>query len=223
MDYDFTLMSASALLMHKDDVEEADRLKEWRSDSANASRSVPGDDRSPPWTWQCYLHHDGVHLAMPHEAIMATLRFAGARIKLKGNTTFKALTQSGLLITTEHCHFTNDGHQIAMEDIIKLRDKPFSEHVKAVRKLGFDLLVKRVPVEQKKHVRVRPKFSDWTVSGTIRVLDVAITNKVLEQLFYFAGNNAGLLDWRPNSKKSPGPYGMFTTLLTPAKAGRKGA
>jgi hypothetical protein len=223
VEYEFTLNGLMPLLMHADDVMASDELMAWRKSPKNKSISVPGDDRSPPWSWQTYLYSDGVHIAMPQECLMAAIRYAGAKIISKGQTTFKAMSQSGLLISSDHCVFTNAGRQIAMADIRSFQDLPFSEHVSRARKLGFDLSIKRAKVGSSKHVRVRAKFDEWAVSGTIAVNEPAITADVLAQLFEIAGRLAGLGDWRPSAKTSPGPYGMFSAELQPlAKSRRAG-
>jgi hypothetical protein len=225
MEYAFVLKGTTPLLMHNDDVEAADELKKWRNDSRNKSISVPGDDRSPPWTWITYLHHDGVHLAMPQEAIMGALRHAGAKVNLeKGKGTFKSLTQSGLVVGSNFCRLTVNGRQIAVEDILKLRDKPFPEQKKGVTKLNPDLelLVKRARIGQTKNVRVRLMFNVWEVESTIIVQEPAITPSILQTIFELSGRISGLLDWRPNSKFSPGPHGMYMVELKPVKARKAG-
>lgn len=221
MDYEFTLNGLMPLLMHADDVMASDDLMAWRKSPKNKSVSVPGDDRSPAWTWQTYLYSDGSHLAMPQENILAALRYAGAKIISKGQTTFKAMTQSGLLVGSDFCEFLVDGHQVAIADLNAFRDAAFSEHVAGARKFGFDLSVKRAKVGTAKHVRVRPKFDHWAVRGTIQVNEPAITFDVLSQLFEIAGRLAGLGDWRPSAKTSPGPYGMFTAEIKPLNAARR--
>jgi hypothetical protein len=217
MEYAFRLEGSTSLLMHADDVLNSDDLVAWRRDPKNKSVSVPGDDRSPAWTWQSYLYHDGTHIAIPQECLMASLRSAGAKMTLKGQTTFKALSQSALTIGSEYCEFTNAGKQISVADILKLRNRPFAEQVQGAREQGFDLHVKRAAVGTAKHVRVRPKFSSWAVSGTIEVSDPVITESVLSQMFEIAGRKAGLGDWRPSAPKSPGPYGMFSSQVRPLK------
>jgi hypothetical protein len=222
MQYEFTLRGVMPLLMHSDNILAADELSAWRADPKNKSVSVPGDDRSPAWTWQSYLYHDGEHLAMPAECIMACLKSAGAKISAKRGS-FKAMTQSGLLIATDNCEFTSGGKPIRMGDILKFKESVFPKHIEAVRKLGFDLLVKRAKIAQKKHVRVRPMFADWQVKGIITVTEPAITSDVLEQLFEIAGRLVGLGDWRPSAPTSPGPYGMFSSslALVPESKSRK--
>lgn len=221
MEYEFTLNGLMPLLMHADDVMASDELMAWRKSPKNKSVSVPGDDRSPPWSWQTYLYSDGTHIAMPQECIMAAIRHAGAKIISKGQTTFKAMSQSGLLIGSDHCTFTNAGRQIAMADVQAFENEPFAEHVARVRKLGFDLSIKRAKVGSAKHVRVRARFDQWSVRGRIAVNEPAITADVLGQLFEIAGRLAGLGDWRPSAKTSPGPYGMFTAELKPLKESRR--
>lgn len=222
MDYSFKLVGTMPLLMHADDVLASDDLMAWRKDPRNKGVSVAGDDRSPAWTWQTYLYSDGQNVAMPQECIMAALRFAGAKISGKGKTTFKSMSQSGLLIGSDFCEFLSNGKPVPMAEIRKFRDRPFSDHVKTVRDMDFDLSIKRAAVGTNKHVRVRPKFDDWQVCGTIAVSEAAITEDVLYQLFEIAGRLAGLGDWRPSAPKKPGPFGMFTVEIAPLKA-RKGA
>lgn len=225
IDYSFRLVSrpGSSILFHADNVLLADELSAWRKDPRNKSISVPGDDRSPPWTWQTYLHHDGEHVAMPQEALMKALSVAGAKMTFKGQTTFKSMSQSGLLIPTEHCRFSTNGQQVAMADIVELRDLPFARHVEGVRKLGFELSIKRAKPDaaKGKWVKVRPEFEQWEVEGMVSVDEPAITREVLETMFAIAGKRAGLLDWRPSAPKSPGPHGMFTSEVKPYKASRK--
>lgn len=212
MDYEFTLKGVMPLLMHADDVMAADELDAWRKNPANKSVSVPGDDRSPPFTWQTYLYHDGDNLAMPASCIMAALRGAGAKISAKKGS-FKAMSQSGLLITTDYCEFTNNGKPIRIADIVRYKDGTFKRHLDETHKLGFDLLVKRAKIGPKKHVRVRPMFKAWEVKGIIGVSEPAITEDVLTQLFEIGGRLIGLCDWRPGSPSSPGNFGMFVSSV----------
>lgn len=222
MDFAFRLKGITSILFHADDVMAADELTAWRKDPANKSLSVAGDDRSPAWTWQTYLHSDGEHLAIPQECLMTAIRVASAKIPFKGQQTFKSLSQSGLLVMSDYCKFTTGGRQVAMADIVKLRNESFARQAEAVKKLGFKLNVKRAKPEgaKGKHVRVRAEFETWEVEGVIAVNEPAITDTILKQMFEIAGCKAGLLDWRPSAPKSPGPHGMFTAELSPIK-GRK--
>jgi hypothetical protein len=212
--------------MHADDVMATDMLKEWQKDPANKEVSVKGDDRSPPWTWQLsiYSDEDGF-IAMPSDNLMATLRKAGSRIpKPTGRGTLKELTQSSLLIPTEHCELLVKGKRVSMAEVTKLRNLSFKEQFDAVKKLNFELLVKRAkpPGSSSKHVRVRPLFRAWQVKGVIQVLEPAITAELLEQCFQQAGRFVGLADWRPGSPISPGPYGMFDAEVKPVAVLRAG-
>ncbi len=204
--FQFTLTGFMPLLMHADNIEGSDELQEWRKNPANKGLTVPGDDRSPGWTWQTYCYHDGEHIVMPSENVMVALRQAGAQMILKKQKTFKEITQSGLLISTEACEFRNDGKQIKWSDLLAMRELTFAQQSSACKKLGFDLFVKRARVGTSKHIRVRPKFGKWTVSGEIMVLKPEITGEILAQSFELAGK-AGLCDWRP-AGKTPGPYGQ---------------
>lgn len=209
----FTLTGTTPLLMHADDVEKADLLDEWRKAPRNKGLSKAGDDRSPPWAWQtyCYTDSDG-NLAMPTDNLMVMLRQAGAKMILKKQTTFKAITQSGLLITDETVPFLNGGKTVSLLPFIEARDEKFADQKEMARKAGFDLHVKRARVGTAKHVRVRPIFRSWSVSGEIQILSQEITFENLEMLFDIAGSG-GLCDWRPSSK-TPGRFGMFEAKVT---------
>ena len=210
--YEFKLTGLTPLLIHADDVEASDRLQEWRKSPVNKDLSVPGDDRSPPWTWQTYLYRDDVCLTVPCDNLSVSLRQAGAEKILKKQTTFKSLTQSGLFMVGEHMPLLVNGSPIDADKIAAI-EGPFADHAEAVKKYGFRLFVKRATVGQSKHVRVRPRFDEWALTGQIRVVAAAITEEILRELLTIAGFSKGLCDWRPSAKKSPGPYGTFSVEL----------
>lgn len=210
----FTLTGLMPLIMHADNIEGSDDLKKWRKDPAHKPISVAGDDRSPAWTWHTYCYHDGEYIAMPSENVMVALRKAAGLILVpdaKNGKTFKELSQSGIVIMSEACEFRSNGKQIKWADIVGMRDLQFSEQSAACKKLGFELFVKRARVGSSKHVRVRPRFSQWSVSGEVMVLKDEITDDVFKTMFDFAGKG-GLGDWRP-SGKTPGPYGQADVVV----------
>lgn len=212
---DFELNGFMPLLMHSDDIEASDALLRWRKAPENKNVSTPGDDRTPAWSWQSYLYSDGENIAMPVHNIMVCLRQAGTQLILKKNKTYKEITQSGLFISSEFCDFFAEGKQVSMGDIYKLKDMTFEDQANAVRDYGFRLYLKRARVGQAKHVRVRPRFENWSVKGQIQIMATKeITFDVLEQIFDIAGR-VGLCDWRPGCK-TPGPYGMFKAKLKAA-------
>jgi len=202
------------LIMKRDSVEWADKIKAWQNDPANKNLSVPGDDRTPPWTWLGGLYNDGEKVVMPTECVSACLRKAGAKLKLKGNTTYKSLTQSGLVFPELDWKLSINGKgEVPIAGLLELMADPlatFTDHANAVRELGFRLFVKRLPVEGKKHIRVRPRFDDWMIEGDVHVMvPREITKAVLQELFEIAGFYVGLCEWRPSAPKTPGPYGRF--------------
>lgn len=209
--YRFALHGMMPLLMHNDDVAASDSLSAWRKDPVNKNVSVAGDDRSPAWTWHTYCYHDGTHLAMPSANIAVCLRQAGTNLILKKQKTFKELTQSGMLIDTEYCEFLCGGKQFAVDDLKQVEDRSFTEQCTAVRELGFRLFTKRARVGSSKHIRVRPRFDNWEVRGTLTVFVPELSLDVLTQIFNLAGR-VGLCDWRPGCK-TPGPFGMFSSTI----------
>jgi len=129
-----------------------------------------------------------------------------------GKRTAKEIAVSGVFFTDEHLTFTTSGKQLPYDAIRTFLDQPeFAHHAAAVQKLGFKLDVRRAVVGTAKHVRVRPRFETWTVSGTLEVTADEITHDLLVSIFEQAGR-VGLGDWRPGAK-TPGVYGMFSTNL----------
>ena len=219
MRYKFTLTGRSAMLMHFDDVQWSDEISEWRLDPKNTKKKgeTSGDDRRPAFTWIGYAYHDGKHLAMPSANLSGCLRRAGSRVPMGRMRTLKELAVSGIILEGEFLEFRNAGQLVPIAPINKLRDVPeFKKHVDAVRSMGFDLDVRRAPVGMSKHVRVRPRFNEWSVSGTLEVYASEITHELLVSLFDQAGR-VGLGDWRPGSPKSPGPFGMYLSKLEKLK------
>jgi hypothetical protein len=142
---------------------------------------------------------------------MKCLGKAGAQITLKKQKTFKELTQSGLLIPTDCLFFSNGGQRINMTEFVEHRDEKFNLQVERTRKHGFDLLSKPVTVGTARHIRVRPMFKSWEVSGTINISAEEFDLDKLTELFEKAGY-LGLGDWRPGCK-NPGNHGMFEASI----------
>lgn len=207
----FELNGTMPLLMHQDSVEQADTLTAWRKDPGNKNKSAAGDDRSPSWTWQTYCYTDESRVVMPYENVMVCLRQGATQVKLRGNKTYKELSQSGLVPAGENCEFLCDGKPIKVTQLDKIREAEFSEQADAAREMGFRLFVKRARVGQSKHIRVRPRFDNWTVKGSLIVMSDDITQQIAEQIFVLAGR-VGIGDWRPGCK-TPGPFGMFEAKL----------
>lgn len=209
----FELRGVTALLMHQDDVEASDRLDAWRKDPKNKGVSKAGDDRSPGWTWQTYCYHDGKSLALPAANLMVALRQAGAQMILKKQKTFKEISQSGMFIEQEFVGFQCGAplRSVPIADIAALAALSFTEQADAVRKHGFRLWLKRAKIGTSKHVRCRPRFDQWAVSGTITTVAQELTEDAVRQLFTLAGR-VGLCDWRPGCK-TPGPFGMFDATV----------
>jgi hypothetical protein len=198
--------------MHGDNIDWAGYMAEWQKEPSNAPLSVPGDDRTPAWRWIGSLYFDAGLICMPSDNLMTMLREGGAKCKTgKKGGTFKRQTQTGLLIDQLSWPIVTPKGVIKKEDIEILREESdFLEHQKLVGDMGFCLFVKRAKIGNGKHVRVRPRFDQWKISGTITVLDETITKAVLELILDTAGHYCGLCDWRPSSAKSPGYFGQFS-------------
>jgi hypothetical protein len=217
--YKVTLTGETALLMHNDYLSWADVMNKWRLDPANKGKSVAGDDRTPAWRWIGSLYHDSGKVAIPSDNLMTVLREGGKKIATgKGIQTFKSQTQSGILVD-QAAWVLMTGKGEVPYDVVKslIGEEDFSVHEQAALDLGFELFVKRAKIGSAKHVRVRPRFDVWSVTGSLTVIDDAITTSVLETILQLAGTYCGIGDWRPSSPKAPGPFGKFSSTVKEIK------
>lgn len=215
--YKIELKGLSPLLMHSDNLAWAAVLERWQRVPSNKKVSVAGDDRSPAWRWIGACYHDSGALAIPSDNLMTCLREGGVAVPTgKRGGTFKAATQSGILVDQAAWPLMVRGKTVAWSDIEALvNEEDFAKHEARSRELGFDLFAKRAKVGQSKHVRVRPRFDEWAAAGTVSIIDDQITEQVLSDILDHAGAFCGLGDWRPaRSLKSPGPFGRFAATVS---------
>lgn len=213
--YEVTLTGKSPLLMHWDNIEWSGALKKWREDPDNKSKSVAGDDRSPAFTWigSVYRSTNEGPIAMLSDNLQRCMMEGGAQVQLPGGRkgkTFKQQSQSGMMPGEESWPLIVNGKTIQFSKIWALRkEDDFEKHQEMAIDLGFQLYVKRARIGASKHVRVRPRFDQWSCAGTIQVWDEKITERALKDILRLAGDHKGLGDWRPSSPRSPGPFGRF--------------
>jgi len=217
--YKVDIIGNQPLLMHPDNIEWADEMEAWKNDKDNKKSSKAGDDRTPAWRWIGNLYHDGEVVIVPVENIMRCLMEGGALVLVPGGRsgkTFKAQTQSGIMPTNVGWPVLLDGKPISFAPFkAMIGNKDFSEHKAVAEASGFDLFVKRARIGGSKHVRVRPRFTRWSISGELVVTDEQITSSVLEDILECAGTYKGLCDWRPGSK-TPGMFGTFEAKIKEA-------
>lgn len=215
--YSITLTGTTPLIMHSDNIEWADRMDQWRENLENNTDTKKGDDRRPGFRWLGALYHDGSKIVIPGGNIMRCIMEGGTMVPVPGGRsgkTFKAQTQSGCQVSGECWPLLVNGKEIPIVSLLALSDESdFSKHKAAVTDLGFELFVKRAKIGQAKHVRVRPRFYDWSTVGDLIVFDKQITTEIIDRILGFAGRYKGLCDWRPGGR-TPGQYGMFTAEIT---------
>ena len=213
------LIGKSPLLMHQDNIAWADELKRWREVPDNKAKSVAGDDRSPAFTWLGSLYHDGQVVAMPSDNVMRCIMEGGAEVPVPGakrGKTFKKQTQSGMGVSEAFPALLVGGVEVPVAPLLALKsEEDFEKHVEAAVAAGFMLLVKRARIMQSKHIRVRPRFDNWSVEFMLNVWDEQITADALRDILRFAGEYKGLGDWRPSSR-TPGPFGRFAAEVKKA-------
>lgn len=211
------ITGTTPLLMHADNIDFADEMDAWKNNPKNKGASKAGDDRTPPWRWIGCLNYDnptGV-VTIPSEYIMRSIMGGAAEVPTgKGKKTFKAQSQSGLLCEDFHWPLLIGGKTISMADIKTCRDlETFKENVSVAEMLGFSLFTKRAKIGASKHIRVRPRFDNWAISGQIMIIDKEITMDKLQVILDISGRLKGLGDWRPGAP-TPGPFGMFTAKVS---------
>lgn len=213
--YRVTLKGKTPLIMHQDNIEWADRMELWKKDPRNKAASKPGDDRTPPFRWLGAMYHDGKQVVIPSDNIMRSLMTGGTLTPTgKGQKTFKAQSQSGIMAPDLYWPLVVDGHTIPVVDMLKpgFETRTWEEWNALAVAGGFMLFLKRAKIGNAKHIRVRPKFERWSTSGELIVTDEAISLDVLKTIGEQAGQFGGIGDWRP-SAKTPGPYGMYEFLV----------
>lgn len=214
--YGVTLTGTMPLLLHGDNLDWRASLTAWRAHPDNKAKSIPGDDRSPAWTWIGGVYHDGTVLGVASDNLMTAIREGGSRVSVPGkrSLTYKRQSQSGLVINELLWPLITPQGTVSWPDVNALCDEPdFEVHRAFAQAHGFELFAKPARIGQSKHIRVRAKFPKWTVTGTMTVFDDTITEQVLDSILTGAGRYAGLCDWRPSSPKSPGPWGTFTATI----------
>lgn len=218
--YDVKITGTTPLLMHWDNLDWADEMSAWKENPENKKFSKAGDDRTPAWRWFGCLYNDGTHVSIPSDNLMRCLMEGGTMVLVPGGKsgkTFKSQSQSGLMITSPFWPLIGSKGLIEIEALQPLlTETDYPTHCAEVRKYGMTLFAKRARIGQSKHIRVRPRFEEWSISGQILVTDDQITTEVLKLIFDAAGRYKGLGDWRPSSK-TPGSYGMFKTEIAEAK------
>jgi hypothetical protein len=149
-------------------------------------------------------------VTIPSEYIMRSIMGGAAQVPTgKGKGTYKSLSQSGMICAEMHWALLIDGKPVKMADIQKCMGlKTFAEQGERARELGFSLFSKRAKIGQSKHIRVRPRFDNWSAVGSIEIVDDQISKATLQAILDIAGRLKGLGDWRPGAP-TPGPFGMF--------------
>ncbi len=211
--YKFQLTGITSLLMHNNNVEERDRIEAVRK---RMKGGKAGDDRSPAESWKGYLYtsDDTGNICLPSENLLACLLGGGVKVKVGGKETLKTHSQRVGFDRLDYDLLIN-GKPLAKTAIDKITGE-FAEHANACRELGFRLHVKPCTVGTSKHIRVRPMFANWSVSGSFEIEDddanvLGLTP--LRDLFSACGRLVGLCDWRPSAPKKPGQYGRFSATV----------
>jgi len=217
--YKVVLCGESPLLMHRDNIKGCEMVRSWIKNPANKKISVAGDDRSPAFTWVTYCYHDGKRLVIDADNLMTMLRDGGKKCPAPtGRGSLKSQTQSGITVNEIGWPLLVSGAEIPWAPIeALLEESDFEVHEQVAKNLGFELFAKRARIGTSKNVRVRPRFDEWSASGTITVFDEILKTDVLQNILTHAGFYCGLMDWRPGSPSAPGQYVRFSASLEELK------
>lgn len=213
-DVKITITGTMPLLMHADNIDWADLMKKWSEKPENKRRSTAGDDRSPAFRWIGCLYHDQGVVTVPSEYLASCAMKGAAEVPTgKRGKSFKELSQSALLWADLHYPLLVGGKGIPIAKIEKgMELETFPEHEALAVELGFVLFKKRARVGMSKHIRVRPRFDNWSLVARAHLVNKQLTKEVLQTIMDEAGRLKGLGDWRPGGK-TPGPFGTFKALV----------
>jgi hypothetical protein len=214
--YNFEIKGLTTLIMHNNNIDERDKIESIRKKMKGGK---PGDDRSPPESWKGYLYlsEDTSNICIPSENLLACLLAGGVKVKCSGKETLKTHSQRVMFDQQDYDLMVN-GKPVPKTAIDKISGE-YTEHYEAVQKLGFKLFAKPCSVGTTKHIRVRPKFANWSLKGSFEIEpedSTLLSLTSLNDLFTTCGRLAGLGDWRPSAPKRPGQYGRFTSTVTRA-------
>lgn len=210
--YRVTLTGKMPLLMHADNIEWADQMKAYQQ-LPEAKKDPKGDDRFPGFTWLGGLYHNGRNITLPSDNLMSVFKEGGVMVGAGGKKTFKSQTQSGAMVVEPHWPLLLKGKPVDVRPLLKLKTEgDFHVHQQAALDAGFVLFAKRAKIGMSKHIRVRPRFDNWSATGTLQVWDESLSLEILQLIWSSAGSFKGIGDWRPSSK-SPGQYGTFEAVV----------
>jgi len=216
--YTVTLTGTSPLLMHADDPKWRDRMIAWKAKPSSKKEGVAGDDRTPAWRWVGCLYRSGGRVVMPSDNLATCIREGGALVPVPGGRsgkTFKSQSQSGIWVRDASWPILVHGDEVPapeLDEDLVYETKTYEEWEAYAVECGYELLCKPVRIGMAKHLRVRPLFAAWQVTGTVVVVDQQITKQVLTDILGLAGQLKGLGDWRPSSR-TPGRCGMFEATV----------
>ena len=217
--YNVELVGETPLIMHQNAILWRDTLKAWQTDPSNKGKSVAGDDRTPSWSWLGAVYGDQGKVVIPSDNLMKCMNEASAQLILKGNTTYKKLAASQVVVDQASWPLgANIDYDKLRDECLAVGDLDFAGQVKIAEKYGVLLFVKSVSVNGNKHIRIRPRFDKWSCKGTVTVLDEElIPDATFRQILELAGRVIGLCEWRASSPKSPGPFGKFSVKVSEVK------
>lgn len=222
VEFKFKMIGKTPLLLHQDNIEFGDEIEAWRLAAENQKKAgkKKGDDRSPAWTWLGYLPFDPDtgEAAIPAHYLTSMLAAAGTQIPTgKGTKSYKEAACAAVFPLLDFFPLTTKGKPFNVAELTTQlhAEEDFRQHLVKVRAAGFDLDMRRAKVGAGKHVRVRPKFMQWEVTGDVRVELDRIPQDILTSVFRIMGDR-GLGDFRPSCVR-PGRFGMFGVELKKAK------
>lgn len=149
-------------------------------------RDISHEEEATP---KLYVDDDG-NLGIPSLNLYASLVEAGREVAYKGRSKVSTATSTKLYAFFE----------IEEEFLLMLDDPEW----KVDRRRGVN------PNGGEATCLIRPFFPEWRIEVTVRINQILINEKSVQDLFRIAGTQVGLGDFRPQKR---GPFGRFEVAV----------
>lgn len=225
--YSFKITGTSPLIINSSIEGWEENVKQWRErnkDFYNQQLEKSGfylDDRYPGWTWlQCFYRpkENTEYIVVPSRLLTGCFN-SGIRYFSKKNKFYKSLIRRFDFDELAYPLLVN-GEKVKLSSITNFNAESYEEQKKIASNYDIELYETQVNITGKPALRVRPRIRKWSLEGKFSVRLLLRSDRsweevteLLTEIFNWAGENAGIGDWRPSSPRKRGEHGKFTIVI----------